>query len=431
MVETADVDDFGAGESDPAQAEAILAESRGWPPDLLPRMRGIGWPSWKIQLSLDSQGWPTLEMLQSQVEAIERLNSGLQIREATWEDDERLSDLFANSTERLGDWDVTVHRSPNPFAQQRLQGRWHMKLIVEDHGAIASSAYSGRSSIVAGQKISVGWMGGWRVRNSHRKGGYAGLLMNTPGSATNVFGVLSYWYVRLENERANNWIDSRLDEMRESGRDSDRLTASVAHIDASPVALASLASKASGIRLVAPADIGRCVEMINATHSGLDLFRPYTNDFLEHRLDDLFWGPKPPFIPQVYGWADMWVLEEAGEVMACAGLWDRGRDTREEWFNRVTGEQRIEDTACAMDTGHAPGRADALATLLQHLAQTTSKLGRSSLSVALEFLPEVVAQCSWAAMRMETRKMETMVFSSPEVQVNAPVTRPYTDLAYW
>ena len=179
MTETADVDGLERGfERD---AWPILAENRGWPSDLLPRMRGIGWPTWKIQLSLDSQGWPTVEMLQSQVEAIERLNSGLQIRDMTWEDDERLSDLFANSTERLGDWDVTVHRSPNPCAQQRLQDRWYLKLIVEDHLAIASSAYSGRSSIVAGQKISVGWMGGWRVRNSHRKGGFAGLLMNAPG----------------------------------------------------------------------------------------------------------------------------------------------------------------------------------------------------------------------------------------------------------
>ena len=247
-----------------------------------------------------------------------------------------------------------------------------------------------------------------------------------------MFGVLSYWYVRIENERANDWIDSRLDEMRTlGGRDGDRLTASVMHIDTSPGALSSSAMADSGVRLIAPTDIDRCVELINATHRSLDLFRPYTNDFLESRLDDLFWGPKPPFVPHVYDWTNMFVLEEAGEILACAGLWDRGNDVREVWFNRVTGEERIEDTACAMDTGHAPGRPDALARLLEHLAHATSELGRSSLSVALEFLPEVAAECRWAQMSVETRKMESMMFSSPEIQVAATITRPYTDLAYW
>lgn len=50
----------------------------------------------------------------------QRLANGLMVRQATWEDDERLIDLFANSPERLGDWDVTVERSPNPYAQQRM-----------------------------------------------------------------------------------------------------------------------------------------------------------------------------------------------------------------------------------------------------------------------------------------------------------------------
>jgi hypothetical protein len=409
-----------------------VAREKGWPDDLLARMLSIGWPTWKIQEALSCEGWPTLEMIESQVSERERFSVGLQVRDATWEDDERLSDLFANSTERIGDWDVTVHRGPNPFAQQRLQGQWLVKLIVEDHVAIASSAYSGRSSYVAGQRLSVSWMGGWRVRNSHRKGGYAGLLMNTPGSASNVFGIVSYWYVRLENQTANAWIDSRLDDMRaNSGRDSDRLTASVALIDTSEAVDPLPPDQRSTIRVVTPDDVRRCCELINATHAGLDLFRPYTDEFLESRLDDLFWGPKPPFVPSVYGWSDMWVLEENGKVIACAGLWDRGRDIREVWHNRVTGEDRTEDAACAMDIGHQIGRPDALANLLNHLAQLSSSLGRKSLFVALEFLPEVAAACIWATIRVETRKMETMVFSSPEVQVTVHLTHPYTDLAYW
>ena len=409
------------------ESQHIKASEAGWPDRLLERMRGIGWPSWKIQVLLDAPGWQTPSMLDDQVSGIERFVSGLHLREATWEDDERLSDLFANSTERLGDWDVTVHRSPNPFAQQRLQGRWFLKLLVEDHLAIASSAYSGRSSIVAGQRLSVGWMGGWRVRNSHRKGGYAALLMNTPGSASNVFGMMSYWYVRMENATAVSWIDKRLDNMRgPDGRETKQLTASVMHIDTSSGARLNVA-----VRPITVEDLPRCVELINRTHEGLDLFRPYSVEGLADRLDDLFWGPKPPFVPEVYGWADMFVLEEGGHIVACAGLWDRGRDVREHWHNRATGEDRVDATACVMDFGFASGRPDAMAELLRHLTALASALGRKSLSAPLEFLPDVADACDWADRRIETRRFESMMFGSPEIQITAAVTRPYTDLADW
>ena len=93
------------------------AERQGWPADLLERMLALRWPAWKVELYLSADGFPTVEMVESEVRDRERLSTGLSAREATWEDDERLTDLFANSTERLGDWNVVVERSPNPFAQ--------------------------------------------------------------------------------------------------------------------------------------------------------------------------------------------------------------------------------------------------------------------------------------------------------------------------
>jgi hypothetical protein len=416
-----------ASETGSEQSLRDRATEAGWPDGLLERMNGVGWPSWKIHQALETPGWLTPPMLDDQVTGLERFTTGLRLREATWEDDERLSDLFANSTERLGDWDVTVHRSPNPFAQQRLQARWHLKLVVEDHLAIASSAYSGRSSIVAGQRLSVGWMGGWRVRNSHRKGGYAALLMNTAGAASNVFGMMSYWYVRMENATAVSWIDKRLDTMRiPESRETNQLTASVMHIDT-----ANGAQPSGAVRLITADDLPRCVELINRTHNGLDLFRPYSVEGLSDRLDDLFWGPRPPFVPEVYGWADMYVLEEHGQIAACAGLWDRGRDVREHWHNRATGEDRVDDTACVMDFGFAAERPDAMAELIRHLTSLTLSLGRGSLTVPLEFLPDVAVLCDWADRRVETRRFESMLFGSPEIKITARVTRPYTDLAYW
>lgn len=403
------------------------AERKGWPDGLLERMLALRWPAWKVELYLSADGFPTVEMLDGEVRDRERLSTGLCVREATWEDDERLSDLFANSTERLGDWNVVVERSPNPYAQQRLQENWHVKVLDDRGVALAANMQAGRSSYVNGQAVSVSWMGGWRVRNEFRRTGLSGLLMSTPGPASGVFGMVSYWYVRTTNGLAQSWIAQQVTELQaSSGRPVDKLTASVHHVSA-----AGGGRRDARVRPIRADDLPRCVELINTTHAGLDLFRRYSVDFLRGRLDDLFWGPKPPFVPRVYGWDEMAVLEDEGEIVACGGLWDRGRDTRERWTHRDTGDEHVIDVTCLMDVGHAPGRADALAALIGHHLASTSTLGRTSMVAALEFLPDVVELLDWASPEAEVRVLETMGFRSPEVQIDATMTRPYTDLAYW
>ena len=405
------------------------AAAAGWQDGLIDRIAALRWPEWRIDLYLGFRGFPTIEMIESEVRDRERLSEGLCAREATWEDDERLSDLYQNANERIGEWDVTVERSPNPYAQLRVQENAHVKILTERGVALGANTYSGRSSLVGGGKLSVGWMGGWRIRNGFRRLGYSNLLMNAPGSAANVFGMLTYWYVRIENATAHSWISSRVTGLNDdsgAGRVIAKLTATVHHLAPNPLAV-----RHPGVRSVQPGDLRRCVDLINRTHAGLDLFRPYSEAFLEQRLDDLFWGPKPPFVPAVYGWEDMVVLEEDGEIVACGGLWDRGRDVRERWCDRSTGEERVVDSTHVLDTGHAQGRADALATVLGHLLVRTAELGRTTLVAALEFLPEVLARLEWAAPEPESRSLETMGFTSPDVRIDAAITRPYTDLAYW
>ena len=158
------------------------------------------------------------------------------------------------------------------------------------------------------------------MRNGMRRNGYANLLLATPGVATNTFGMLSYWYVRIDNANALGFIEHFVVD-RVAERPIEKLTASVHHYE--PPAAARPDSR---VRLVEPGDLARCAELINRTHGGLDLFRPTGPDVLERRLDDVFWGPKPPFVPAVYGWPDFFVLVEGGEVVACASLWDRGLD---------------------------------------------------------------------------------------------------------
>jgi hypothetical protein len=403
---------------------AARAKERGWPDDLLPRMMALRFPLWKIGEGLNSE-FPTVDMMVSQVADRERLANGLVVRLATWEDDERLIELFANSLERLGEWDVTVERGPNPFAQQRMQENAQVKMVVDRGVALAVSVQTGCSSYVNGEQLSIGWMGGWRVRNGFRRHGFSNLLLSSPGSAANVFGLLTYWYVRMENTTANNWIAKTV-ETFDSPRSFEKLTATVYHLDAS-----TGGTPDSRVRPVKPDDLARCVELINATHAGLDLFRPYTVPFLEARMHDLFWGPKPHFVPEVYGWNDMHVLEENGEIVACGGVWDRGRDSRERWKHRETGEERIVDTACLMDFGFASGHEKAAAALTDNHLAIANSLGRTSLSAALEHHPNVVALLAHTAPRPETRTLETMGFATDELKITATVTRPYTDLGYW
>ena len=411
-----------------SEARRALALEAGWPDGLIERIVALRWPEWRQDLYLGFRGFPNPESIEREVADRERLTNGLQVYEATWEDDERITDLYANSAERIGDWDVTVERGPYPYAQQRMQENGHTKVVADRGVAVACSAYSGRSSYIAGERLSVGWMGGWRVRNGMRRVGYANLLMQTPGTSANVFGMLSYWYVRLENTNALGFIQHSVNERvggGDAGRPRDRLAATVHHLTP------TTDRTDPRVRPIADTDLSRCVELINRTHGGLDLFRPYSEAFLEARLDDVFWGPKPPFVPPVYGWANMFVLEDAGEVVACAGLWDRGRDVRDRWRNRTTSEERVVDSTYVMDVGFADGRPDAFSALLGHLGGHTAELGRTTMVAALEFLPNVLGLIDWVTPQPETRALDTMGYSDADYRVTATITRPYTDLGYW
>jgi hypothetical protein len=126
----------------------------------------------------------------------------------------------------------------------------------------------------------------------------------------------------------------------------------------------------------------------------------------------------------VYGWDDYWVLEEQGRIVACAGLWDRGRDIRDRWRHRETGEEKVIEVTGVLDFGFAAGREEAMARLLRFLIGETERLKRDYLAVPLDRLPKVAAELSDLEPLPETRALRWDL-------ADPPVTRPYTDLAYW
>ena len=402
-----------------------MARERGWPAGLLERALSLRVPH------ADLDAWLRNERMEPafvswQLDALARVFDGpLRLREATWRDGEALADLYAHAPETVRDWRLVVERGPNPYAQFRLQEHPNLQ-VVECRGILlGAAAHACRNTYIGGERYSVHFMSAWRVREGFRGYGLSNLLRSAAGPGTAWFGPVTYWYERIDNASAG-WLE-KMRTMAES-RDNkvDGLTASVHLFERQPEPSAS----ARAIRPLRPDDVPRCVELINSTHAGLDLFRPYTAELLEIHLDDPSWGPKPDFIPRVYGWDDAWVVEDGGSVIACGGLWDRGRDVREVWTSDAGDERTIAPTAL-LDWGHAEGHADAMADLVRFFLGRTAELGRSHLLAPFEHAPDVLAALAPLMPVVETRALRCMGFNDQTLRVEAQLTRPYTDLAYW
>lgn len=407
-------------------------DAAGWPDGLIDRVLAIRPDLDMIEAWLDS-GFPPVEYIDQWVEDQRLyLDTTLKVRTATWSDNNMLVDLCADAPERVGDWSVTVERGPNPFAAYRLQERANVLVIEDRRVGLAMSAASVRNSYIEGERTSVHMMSGWRVRDGFRGMGLSKMLQNAAGSGTSWFGLVSYWYVRVNNSSAE-WITKVEDDLQDRPGDysleTDSLTASIWQFRADGADGEPQGRSSPRARAVTEADLPRCVELINRTHAGLDLFRPYSLEYLHERLDDPTWGPKPDFYATVYGWSDYRVIEVDGEIVACGGLWDRGRDVREVWER--DNNRFVHDPTALMDFGFAEGNEAEMAELIGHFVAATADLGRVGMLAALEFLPDVQSATDHLASVVDARELHVMPFMSPTVKVDLSVKRPYTDLAYW
>jgi hypothetical protein len=409
----------------PGDLQTAAAE-RGWPDEFVRRAVDLRVPTWDLQMWLESPEFDVARVGWL-LDTLGRTFDGpLRVREATWRDGEAVVQLYTNAPEQIGEWRLDVQRGPNPYAAFRLQEHPNVQ-IVECRGVVLGAvAHATRNSVVGGQRLSVHFISAWRVREGFRGYGLANVLQMAAGPASAWFGIVTYWYERFGNA-SQGWLDK----IKE--RDDDELTASVHVVPVAGAAdLRLAADDGLVVRPVRPEDLPRCVELVNGTHAGLDLFRPYTVEFLESHLDDPAWGPKPTFWAPVFGWGDYAVVEDpTGAVLACGGLWDRGRDIREVWRNEGTAEQRTIEATALLDWGYAAGRADAMGVLLGAFIERTRLLGRTHLLAPLQHTPEIAALVRPANPELEVRRVRSMTFEDEQIQVGVSLTRPYTDLAYW
>lgn len=418
----------------PFEIQAPLREravESGWPLELVQRCVDLRLSAEEIEWWFTNE---SLEGLEGWVGERERLTFGtLRGRAATWADEASFSELWANAPEDVGEWEVTVERHRAPFAQFQLNDNFSIRL-VEDRGVVMGcGAFSYLNAYVAGEPMAIRSLLGWRVRREFRGSGVSRLLQRQvadPPTSRWVQG--QFFYVRWGNLAAEQWIDSLapgfLDNFRGAAGAPPGEVAEILQYPGRP-----FDGGRDGIRKAEPADLARCAALINRTHRGLDLFRPYTSAYLHDKLLEWSWAPKPEWWQHVYSWDDYWVLCENGTVVACAGLWDRGRYIRETWRLRDRDEQKTISTTALLDFGFARGREDAMARLIAFLVGETARLERGFLLAPLQFLPRVAARLASLEPVPERRGITWNVFGEEGFVIppQPPLRRPYVDLAYW
>jgi hypothetical protein len=283
--------------------------------------------------------------------------------------------------------------------------------------------------LVAGKKVSVRYGQALRVHKDYRRQGYGDQVRSLAWP----IGIsrpshTQYDIMRSTNFAVVNWWKKYVPDFFEGQPERGE-----GEVPGIPVTVLQYPARpfdgdARGIRKAKPADVSRCAGLINRTHRGLDIFRPYTPEFLRDALDEHLWGARPherwTFYPHVYGWEEYYVLEEAGRIVACAGLWDRGRDLRDRWRHTKTGDERVVSVTSVLDFGFEPGNEASMARLIGYLSGETAGLGRDYLVAPLQYLPGVAAALEGYEPEPETRSLR---WGIPE----PAVTRPYTDLRYW
>ncbi|HTO70172.1 MAG TPA: hypothetical protein VMR31_09965 [Myxococcota bacterium] len=376
----------------------------------------VGWSYWR---KLDTAD---VEQL---VSWHERWTVGdLRGREVTEADAAAFCELWENSPEELGDVEITVLRGPDAFAQFRLQSDVHMHVLADGNVIVASCGWARRKVEIAGQRVSVSYGQALRVHKNYRRMGLGDAVrcisraMTTSGPDIGQYDIM-----RSGNFAVVGWWEKHVPGFFENTPRREN------EVPGLPVTVAQLPARSAGganprVRPARRDDLAVCTALLNRTHGGLDLFRPYTEERLEEVLDEGYWGPRSAWFPAVYGWPDYFVLESGGRVRACAGLWDRGRDLRERIRNRKTGAERTLAGASLLDWGFEAGAESGMAELVAELAGRTAALGRDFLSVSLDHQPELAKSLEAREPAVETRYLR---WGNRDL----PIVRPYTDLRYW
>lgn len=395
---------------------------RGLPSELLAHARRLGIADSQLSRFVT---WSTTQRIEEEVNWADKLQNGtIRFRQLTPADDEAFRALWANAPEAIGEWDVTVERGANAFAQFELQERPVLNGLFDGTTMVACVSFAIRRTVVGGQEIIVHYGQAMRVHNEHRGRQYAHWVRSLPwaigiGRPTH----LQYDFIRSGNMAMESWNRKFMPKVESVPVRNDEVPGIPVQVFQYPAA--GNTRETVGVRKARLDDLERCVELINRAHIGRDLFRPYTRASISDRLDAGLANDLHSLISRPYSLDDFYVLERKGEIAACAGLWDRGRDQWERWRHRENGDERLIGVTALLDFGVAAGREETLAALIQHLIAITRDLGRDYLVAPLGTMPDVARLLDAHAPVPETRYLQ---WRADTPALTAP---PYLDLVYW
>jgi len=280
------------------------------------------------------------------------LPEGVEIRDATPDDAGALADLYRSIPMVAGDLQVTIDIGDDYFASTRLMPE-SRTLIATDHGR-AIGLYTGTRfpSMLNGRECTV--ILGCHTRIDAGKAGG---------------GVWSRMNRQLVDHFSDHY-DAAMAFVLTGNTAASRLTTAGAW-PAGPVrtviACGALDVDAgSPCRPATPDDAEEIADILNETHGGRELFRPYTAESLAGRLERA---------PDIYGWGSVWITDGA-----VVGVGER-------FHHRVTKsptEERHSTRAIVYDYGYrvgTPGSEAAFLALLGARARAVAAVGATHLSI--------------------------------------------------
>ncbi len=231
----------------------------------------------------------------------------VEIREATAADNSALHALQARCPQGTSLVLSTVN-TPDFFARAKAYSAHKVYVASMAGELVGSAACAIRDAMLAGEVRRVGYEFQYFTAPEHRGRGVARRLRQAIEAWLVEQGAALSSALIIEG----NTSSMRLFE-REGFRRHRTLEVSVL-LPYKPVAVPTRGT----VRPIGPGDYPAAARLLNDTWAAYDLYAPISPEGLA-----AFVARTPAYDP-----ADLWVLEEEGEVVACLGTWDWGRITR-------------------------------------------------------------------------------------------------------
>jgi len=288
------------------------------------------------------------------------------IREATAADNEALLELERSSPLELGDVEIALDRSPDYFACLSLQEDSRV-MVAEDAGRLVGTCAAARHSVpLLGTQRSLLYIQKGRTLPQYQRQRISSLLVWALVESWQRRGIAidsPYFLISIDNKTS-------LTAVQRSGLHPWPRGVHLVDIDTDTNRQAAVPAVHVG-----PERIQEVVALLNRTHTGKELFAPYTEQRLQARLGR---------IPE-YGWQNWWGIEGMdGRLVAVAGLLDLGRWWRITRRLKASGQETTTSAAAVFDFGYAEGGEEHMADLLCALLGVAASWGRDELSICLE-----------------------------------------------